>query len=203
MSVLAQYRIGESIGGDQDWFEDDWMKRGGCGAITACECCIFLARERGMRALYPFDAQNITREDFLAFGMRMKPYLPPRMMGINKTSLLMDGFREYLSDCADDYGLKMTSIEGTEPFSVAEQAVRAQIEAGFPVPYLMLRHTDDALYDFIWHWFIVDGIEDRDGKPFVRTLTFGKAIWLDFPHLWDTGNEEKGGFILLSTEKPE
>ena len=56
-------------------------KKGGCGAVTACDCCIYFAREFGYENLYPYDSQNLTKESFIAFSKIMKPYLSPRMRG--------------------------------------------------------------------------------------------------------------------------
>ena len=57
---LDHYYIGDSYGGSQDWFTDLWMNRGGCGAVTAAECCISLALNHGLTQLYPFDASHVT-----------------------------------------------------------------------------------------------------------------------------------------------
>ena len=62
---LEHYYIDKSYGGNQDWFTDLWMNRGGCGAVAACECCLSLARNFGLTQLYPFDPFDVTREDFI------------------------------------------------------------------------------------------------------------------------------------------
>ena len=194
---LDHYYIGDSYGGSQDWFTDLWMNRGGCGAVTAAECCISLALNRGLTQLYPFDASHVTKEDFLAFSMRMKPYLRPRPMGINRTSLFMDGFREYLVTCPPT-GLTMTSVEGDAPAEEAVSVIRRQLDLGFPVPYLMLLHHDRALEDFHWHWFVLNGYEEDSGRFLVKAVTYGEWQWMDFRYLWDTRREDKGGFVVFS-----
>ena len=193
---LEHYYIGESYGGDQEWFSDWWMYHGGCGAVTACECCIYLARYRGMENLYPFDAQGVTKEGFLTFGMYMKPFLSPRARGINSTALYIDGFNDYLATRQGTVP-KLTDFQGTGDVEEAARLIRAQIDAGLPVPYLMLLHTDKALEDFYWHWFVLNGYDDADGRFMVRAFTYGETGWFDLRHLWDTGHEEKGGFVLL------
>ena len=81
MQELNLFKIEGSVGGNQDWFRDFWMKKGGCGTVTACDCCIYFAREFGYENLYPYDSQNLTKESFIAFSKIMKPYLSPRMRG--------------------------------------------------------------------------------------------------------------------------
>ena len=192
---LEHYRIGGSYGGNQDWFTDLWMNRGGCGAVTACESCIILARSHGLTGLYPFDAQNVTKEDFIAFAMQMKPYLSPRPRGICKTSLYMDGFRDYLAT-RPATGLTMTSVEGDAPAETAVETIRRQLDRGLPVPYLMLLHHDKALEDFRWHWFLLNGYEEDEDGFFVKAVTYGEWVWLDLRYLWDTRSPEKGGFVV-------
>ena len=168
---LEHYYIDKSYGGNQDWFTDLWMNRGGCGAVAACECCLILARTRGLTQLYPFDAFDVTREDFLDFAMRMKPYLRPRPMGINKTSLFMDGFRDYLAT-RPDVGLTMSSVEGDAPVEQAISVIRAQLDAGLPVPYLMLLHHDKKLEDFHWHWFVLNGYDEDEIDDHICLLAY-------------------------------
>jgi len=194
---LGHYQIGESYGGSQDWFTELWMNRGGCGAVTACDVCIYLAKYRGMTNLYPFDPQNVTREDFLAFGNQMRPFLSPRHRGINTTGLFIDGFRAYLATRPGPVP-GMTAVQGGESAGHAAAAIRRQIDGGLPIPYLMLLHTDKALEDYNWHWFILNGYDDGPDGLMVKAATYGHWEWLPFPHLWDTGHEEKGGFVLLS-----
>ena len=197
MKELGHYTIGDSYGGSQDWFTELWMNRGGCGAVTACDVCIYLAKYRGMTNLYPFDPQNVTREDFLAFGNQMRPYLSPRHRGINTTKLFIDGFSDYLAALPGKIPA-MTDFQGTESAEDAAALIRSQIDAGLPVPYLLLLHQDKTLEDFNWHWFILNGYDDSPEGLMVKAVTYGEWTWINFPHLWDTGKEEKGGFVILS-----
>ena len=197
MKELGHYMIGDSYGGSQDWFTELWMNRGGCGAVTACDVCIYLAKYREMTNLYPFDPQNVTREDFLAFGNQMRPYLSPRHRGINTTTLFIDGFKDYLATLSGPVPA-MTDFQGTGNVEDAAALIRSQIDAGLPVPYLMLLHSDKALEDFNRHWFILNGYDDSPEGLMVKAVTYGEWQWFNFPHLWDTGKEEKGGFVILS-----
>ena len=97
-SELNHHYIGNSYGGNQDWFRTYWMRLGGCGAETACESSIYFAREFGMTELYPFDCKEINRKEYVDFAHIMEPYLSPRLTGINKLSIYVDGYSRYLRD---------------------------------------------------------------------------------------------------------
>ena len=199
---LPYFQIGDSYGSCQDWFDDSWMNRGGCGAVTACDTCIYLALYFQREKLYPFDVHHLTKEDFVSFGMLMKPFLSPRPHGINKTVTYMDGFRDYLATCAPD-SIGMESIEGNCDVKVAVEAIKKQIDADLPVPYLMLLHHDQDFSDYNWHWFLLNGYEETESSFFVKAVTYSEGKWLDFLRLWDTQNEEKGGFVLYTLDSDQ
>ena len=91
--ILDYFSIDGAVGGNQEWFKNVVMYIGGCAAATACDCCIYLALHKNMKHLYPFDIAHLTREDYIRFSMKMKPYLKPRVNGVNKTYLFREGCR--------------------------------------------------------------------------------------------------------------
>ena len=223
---LEHFNVGEALGGSQDWFLDPYMKLGGCGAVTACDTCIWLARSQGAEWLYPFHSDEITRGDFLHFGRMMKPYLRPRSGGISRLELYMRGFGAYLRSREEVWRrkgisgsvpdaetgkeslrmLRMEGFSGSRPSEEAWENIVSQIDKGFPVPMLMLRHKDPELKDFVWHWFLLIGYSDEEEpeattkKRHVKAVTYGEWAWIDFERLWDTGYDHKGGLVLYRWE---
>ena len=193
---LEHFTIDGSLGGQQEWFQEYWMKIGGCGAVTACDVCVYLARYRSLPEACPFDAWNFTREDYLAFGEKMRPYLSPRPTGIDSTEIYVEGFQKYLADTGIS-GIGFREVAGTENVETAIREVRDQIDCGLPIPYLMLMHKDKALDDYMWHWFLLNGYEETDEQFLVKAVSYGRAIWVDLRHLWRTCRRRKGGFVLL------
>ena len=64
---LEYFMIDGEFGGNQDWFTNIVMNVGGCGAATACDSCIYLAKYKGMKKLYPFDLEQIDKEAYKKF----------------------------------------------------------------------------------------------------------------------------------------
>lgn len=192
---LPHFNIGISYGGNQEWFDGFMMRIGGCGAETACDLCIYLDLYKGTK-LYPFDIDNLSKADYVRFGSVMKPYLHPRMSGIDKTSIYMEGFGRYLSD--NDSGIRLSSVEGYESVSLARQTVISQIDSGMPVPYLMLKHTDPRFDEYEWHWFLLNGYELSEDSLLVKAVTYSEYEWLDFDRLWNTGCNPVGGMIIVN-----
>lgn len=193
---LGHFRVDDCYGSCQDWFTDWWMKVGGCGAITACDSCVYLKRYKGLDRLYPFSPVAMVKSDYVRFAMEMKPFLRPRWHGIDKLYLYRQGFEAYLKR-AGETRLTMEELPGTAPFAQAAAALTEQIDAGLPVPCLTLKHTNAEFADYVWHWYLLNGYEKtEDGRLLVRAVTYGKPRWLDFEGLWNTGCEPKGGLIL-------
>jgi hypothetical protein len=196
---LNYFRIGSAYGGCQKWFPNYWMRLGGCAAVTACDCSIYFSLYKDKANLYPYAPHNITREDYIRFSEIMKPYLRPRMSGIDRLNIYVDGFGKYLSACGE-MDIKLSAWEGGHRLAETKDMIRQQIDKGFPIPYLMLKHADPSFRDYVWHWFLLTGYEEFEDAFMVKVVTYGSWCWLQLAELWNTGYERKGGFVLFYTD---
>ena len=126
----------------------------------------------------------------------MKPYLKPRVNGVNKLYMFTEGFGRYLDDVGEQR-IEMEKLPGDRNVQEAEEFVREHIDGGCPVPCLMLRHKKACYKDFVWLWFLCYGYEDRADGLWITVATYGASHTLPLRDLWDTGYEEKGGLIGL------
>ena len=196
---LAYFKIGKSFGGNQKWMLDPWMHIGGCAALTTCDAFIELALHREHPELYPYDLSRITKKDYKKFAMSMKLYLRPRETGIKDLQTYITGVETYLED-TEASGITLKGFSGEESCDAAAEAIRCSLDAGIPVPYLMLKHQDKRFKFFEWHWFLIVGYEYRESSLYIKAATYGKEHWLKLQDLWDTGFEEKGGIVLMEIE---
>lgn len=200
---LNYFMIGDSYGSNQDWFSNFIMKVGGCAAVTVCDSCLYFAREFGISGLYPFDPSHPTREDYVMFGMQMKPYLKPRMGGVSKLSMYEDGFLSYIN--GRNERIIPQGFSGRRTYEAAVDFVCAQIDKDIPIPFLLLKHRDPEFKNFVWHWFLLTGYDRRESDCLVKAATYGRATMLSLRRLWDTGEPEVGGmieFIIDGTTGP-
>ena len=192
---LEHFFIGASYGGNQDWFPTFMMRVGGCGAETACDSSIYFALHRGLSGIAPENCVMLTKQEYIDFAYEMKPYLSPRMSGIDRLDIYIDGYAQFLQDRGETR-LTMEPLDGHAPFDIAKQAVKQQIDAGLPIPTLILRHRDKAFEDYVWHWFLLNGYDKRENGFFVKAVTYSEFEWLDFEKLWNTGYDQRGGLVL-------
>ncbi|MCC8061362.1 MAG: hypothetical protein LIO81_11135 [Clostridiales bacterium] len=192
---LDYFHIGDAFGGSQDWFADWWMNKGGCAALAACDSCIQLQSSGLLGGLYPFDIHHLNKTDYIAFGMQMKPYLRPRVRGVNRLDIYIDGMRNYLKDIKND-SLALSAFSSDEPYEEACARMKRELTEGFPIPFLLLKHRSPALNEYLWHWFMLTGFQEWDGAVYVRATTYGSCEYLSFEELWNSGFPGNGGMIL-------
>ena len=195
---LPHFNIGASYGGNQDWFPTFMMRIGGCGAETACDSSMYFALHRGLAKIAPENFEALNREEYVDFAYVMKPYLSPRMTGIDRLDIFVDGYSQYLRDRGEDR-LSMTEFSGDEPYDSAKSAVIRQIDGGYPIPTLILNHRDKRYEDYVWHWFLINGYDDTNGF-YVKAVTYSGYEWLSLKDLWNTGYPHRGGFVLFNID---
>ena len=134
---LEHFMIGNSYGGNQDWFRTFMMRIGGCGAETACDSSLYFAIHKGVEGIYPFDWENLSKGDYLDFAHMMEKYLWPRWSGIDKLSIYIDGYSKYLNDKGVSC-ISMDTLDGSETYEKAAATIKKQIDEGYPIPTLIL-----------------------------------------------------------------
>lgn len=193
---LPYFNIENSFGGNQNWFRDPIMRLGGCAAATACDACIYMARHEGKHHLYPYDVDKLSKEDYIGFSKIMKPYLTPRLQGIDTLMLYIDGVNNYLEEVGEQK-LSLTGFPGDMSVSEATKEIRGQIDNKKVIPFLLLKHKNTNFKDFVWHWFLIVGYEAFESELYIKVATYGEFHWLSFNELWNTGYSQKGGMILF------
>jgi len=191
---LEYFYVDGDYGFNQESFGDALMRAGGCAAVTACDLFIYLKKYFGLK-IYPYSAENVTKSDYIAFSKEIKPFLHPRLRGIDRTDIYTDGVNAYLKKIGGG-SLVFDSLDGNAPVQEAEIRIKERIEDGMPVPILILRHKNPEYSDFVWHWFLLTGFSENGNGFLVKAVSYGKYEWLDFSALWDTGCGRKGGLVL-------
>ena len=195
INEIPFFNVENDFGGDQHKLDRFIMIKGGCAAVTACDCSIYFELYKNIRRLYPYDIKNISYKNYRQFSEIMTPYLHPRMGGIDKLETYIDGFKKFLNR-RNVTNINFTAWTRSENFSSTVEKVKAKIDAGFPIPCLTLEHKNPDLKLYVWHWFLLTGYDDDEIFK-VKATTYGKSDWVDFAELWDDG-VQKGGLVLIS-----
>jgi hypothetical protein len=189
--------IDDRYGGDQQRFAHPMMRRGGCSTVCACHAAACLAaKDPDRRALCPFPGLQVSEALFERFAEDMFVYVHPGFRGMPKTSLFEAAFSRYAASrgapvCFDD-------LQGDAPYEAAARFVREHIDAGLTIQFLLLKHRHPEFADMEWHWFTLTGYEERnDGGMTVVYADEGRRFTADLARLWDTGQCERGGMLVV------
>ena len=110
--------------------------------------------------------------------------------------IYLDGFGRFLSDRGIK-NIKMSGWSGENDFFESQKIICRQIDNGYLIPYLNLKHQELILKDYVWHWFILNGYEEKDGEFYVKAVSYGVEKWFKLKILWETGYQQKGGLIIF------
>ena len=194
---LDYFWVGEEYGGRQSLLPDFIMRFAGCAAVTACDSLIYMTLYKNLKNLCPFSTDQLRGRDYVAFFKTVKPYLRPRLMGINRLEIFVAAFKKFLKEHGTFF-LDVLPWSGDHDEQDTVNTIRQQIDRGFLIPYLLLHHKNPNFENYEWHWFLLTGYDEKpDGRFLVKAVTYGAYEWLDFAKLWNTGYDRKGGLILF------
>ena len=197
LKELDYFWVGEEYGGRQSLLPDMIMRFAGCAAVTACDSLIYMTLYKNLKNLCPFSTDQLRGRDYVAFFKTVKPYLRPRLMGINRLEIFVAAFKKFLKEHGTFF-LDVMPWSGDHDEQDTVNTIRQQIDRGFLIPYLLLHHKNPNFENYEWHWFLLTGYDEKpDGRFMVKAVTYGAYEWLDFAKLWNTGYDRKGGRILF------
>ena len=197
LKELDYFWVGEEYGGRQSLLPDMIMRFAGCAAVTACDSLIYMTLYKNLKNLCPFSTDQLRGRDYVAFFKTVKPYLRPRLMGINRLEIFVSAFKKFLKEHGTFF-LDVLPWSGDHDEQDTVNTIRQQIDRGFLIPFLLLHHKNPNFENYEWHWFLLTGYDEKpDGRFLVKAVTYGAYEWLDFAKLWNTGYDRKGGLILF------
>ena len=197
LKELDYFWVGEEYGGRQSLLPDVIMRFAGCAAVTACDSLIYMTLYKNLKNLCPFSTDQLRGRDYVAFFKTVKPYLRPRLMGINRLEIFVAAFKKFLKEHGTLF-LDVLPWSGDHDEQNTVETIKQQIDRGFLIPYLLLHHKNPNFENYEWHWFLLTGYDEKpDGRFLVKAVTYGAYEWLDFAKLWNTGYDRKGGLILF------
>lgn len=155
--VDAADETGTTYGCDQDWYEDAWQRRAGCGPCTAASIMFYLGR-RYAKLLPLYDRGSASQSDFSHLMHEVWQYVTPGRMGVNEAHMLSRGAERYAatkSVMLVGHELKVPGLyQSRAPLPQLVQFIRQGLEKDCPVAFLNLSNGSlDNLES--WHWVTV------------------------------------------------
>ncbi|MDI9497966.1 MAG: hypothetical protein QM270_05700 [Bacillota bacterium] len=209
---------GDVLGGRQQWFEEKYRRRRGCGPVAAANITAYLARQGQLVSLYlPYletsraagyiDSDHVFEHG--AFTQHMRAvwhHVTPGLLGLHSTQAFADGVHDYAREHGvgldvEAYRVSLTHRRNRRSFRRLIQFVSEGLEADIPVAFL--NHSAGQAREIeSWHWVIITGIEVNhdESQAEVRVADAGveKTFSLD---RWFYTSRLGGGFVRFANPR--
>ena len=161
------------IGGSQEWYEDSWHKKAGCGPVAATNLIWSMTHPEG------------GIEQYLELMRDMYPCFTPGLQGINTSVLFTDGIMRYIAE----HGLKLTpqalDIPSRPRRRPKEGTVRdfilTALKSSVPVAFLNLSNGTVSNLEN-WHWVTIIALDpdtmQADISDYGKVLEVDVSKWL-------------------------
>ena len=173
------------IGGSQDWYEDIWHKKSGCGPVAASNIIWYIKRKLG------------TMPDYLKLMREMFDFVTPTLRGVDTSDIFVNGILGY----AGENNLKTTphvldvpkkKRDRPDADALKEFIINA-LNTDSPVAFLNLSNgTVSDLEN--WHWVTIIAF-DPD-QMIVEISDHGKILTINISQ-WLETSMLGGSFVYI------
>lgn len=185
---------------DQEWYQDPWQRRAGCGPTTAAALMAYLARVHPALAPLVQEAPS-TAQGILPHMEAVWQQVTPTAMGLHTLALFTEGSRRFGEDRGIFLLCRSLVIPGTRegPRPSLAQCItfiRKALEADCPIAFL--NYSNGALTNLdSWHWVTLTALSHHeDGDCTCTVLDGGAEHTIDFA-LWYRTSRLGGGLVSL------
>ncbi|MFV0394813.1 MAG: hypothetical protein ACK5LC_10525 [Coprobacillaceae bacterium] len=136
-------------GGNQEWFDDKWARKAGCGSVSANDVYTF----------YTSTKTTFSKEEYLLAMEKMFAVMTPKKMGFPYACLYARRLHSKLQDVGFITTYKV--FRNPEP-NTTSKLVKEAIDTNNPLGLLILRHRRWQLRHDIWHWVTIFGYRETN-----------------------------------------
>ena len=163
------------IGGSQDWYEDKWHKKSGCGPVAATNLVYYQMRRSGLDS------------DYFLLMREMYDYVTPTLRGVNSSGIFTAGVERFatangiqISTVALDIPKKKRDRPRSEKL---KEFIVTSLNMDSPVTFLNLSNGAVSKLQS-WHWVTIIAI-DAD-KMLIEISDYGKIIEINISEWLET-----------------
>lgn len=136
-------------GGNQDWFEDGWARRAGCGSVLGSNLYA-----------YYMNIEKCHKSEFLNIMNDLYRYMTPGRMGFPYFYKFAHKMIERMNK--EDIKLKPRYLKKPKSVPQSIKFIQTSIDNKHPVGVLILSHRAKELEEDNWHWVCISGYERKE-----------------------------------------
>jgi len=163
------------IGGSQEWYEDKWHKKSGCGPVAATNLVYYQMRKSGLDP------------DYFLLMREMYDYVTPTLRGVNSSDIFTAGVKRFASANGipiSTVALDIPKKKRDRPDSnKLKEFIVTSLNMDSPVAFLVLSNGTVSSLDN-WHWVTILTI-DAD-KMLIEVSDYGKIIEVNISEWLET-----------------
>ncbi len=186
---------GITWGGNQIWYTKPWQRQAGCGPTTSSNLVWYLSKtQERFQQLWPY--KNYNRANMIKLMEELWSYITPGMMGVNNTSIFIDGAVEFGKSRGIELLPEVLDIPLTKKLRPEYHEVKDFLHSAFSnnLPVAFLNLNNGSLRNLeSWHWVtLISANEDLKAEM----IDQGNRIEIDLKKWLDT-TKMGGGFVVL------
>ena len=163
------------IGGSQEWYEDKWHKKSGCGPVAASNLVWYIMRKHGMEQ----DYSELIRE--------MYDFVTPGIRGVDTSVIFTDGLLRFASENGMQIRPQVLEIpkkkrDRPNTEALVEFIINA-LQADSLVAFLVLSNGYVSSLEN-WHWVTIIAIDPE--TMITEIIDYGKSLKIDISEWLET-----------------
>ncbi len=170
-------------GGNQNWFPTKVAKESACGTTSAADITAYLAKYYDeYSALYAYDKNNISNDDFLKHMEEIYKFLYPtkvpfvdkKLIGVPFAESYGRGIKKFAKSRGVSLKIKIFSKKLTKLNAI--EFIQEGLKKDRPVA--MIQWENRTLEEYMFHWMTIVGIEkdEKSDDIFINFLTWGRFV---------------------------
>ncbi len=191
------------FGGDQEWYQDEWHRKAGCGPTCAANVTAYLAQTHpALRALYA--GEDMHKSTFSTHMEALYQFVTPGAMGLNRVEMYTQGVEAFAASrgvALETHAFEVRSYlcRDRAPAAALGAFLRAGLESDCPVAFLNL--TKGRVKNIqSWHWITITSAEIDETTVVATASDEGDEIRFDL-RLWYLSTRMHGGLVYFSEPK--
>ena len=194
-SLLFTYQCNNYYGASQLFYRDRWAQKAGCGATSATNMIMYLARNNAYFA--KLFRQEINHDTVLGLMKRIYTYIMPTMLGVNRINIMIKGLTRLAADNNLPFIINSLAVKITAKPSLTtlENYLIGNLSRNCPICFLNLDRGKVENIDS-WHWILIYGVAYDDHNLLAYAFDNGGIKKFDIK-LWLASTKLNGGFVAI------
>ena len=163
------------IGGSQEWYEDKWHKKSGCGPVAASNIIWYLMRKHDIK------------QDYFKLINEMYGFVTPSIRGVDTSTVFINGLQNF----ASENGMRITpgvleipkKKRDRPDVNTLRKFITNALHMDSPVAFLCLSNGTESKLEN-WHWVTIIAI---DPETMITEISdYGKLLSIDISEWLET-----------------